>query len=134
MSDYNPLTEMRFLTSDIQKALTSLPSDKATKQALRRAARVLVREAKAWAPVGPEDDIHRGALKRSIHQSKRITRRGLGSYSVSVGPIARGRVQLYRAKMEEEHLYMYRGYQMASQGRMAEEFERTFTSVIKRGR
>jgi hypothetical protein len=134
MSDFHPVTEMRWLERDAMRKLHNLPVNKATQQALRKAARKLVQEARRRAPVYKGDDNRSpsGALRGSVHQSRRIRREGIGTYSVSVGPISRGRVQLYRGTVEARTGFM-RGSYAAAAPVMEAEFVAQFARLTGQG-
>ena len=134
VSDFHPVTEMRWLERDAMRKLHNLPVNKATQQALRKAARKLVQEARRRAPVYKGDDPRspQGALRGSIHQSRRITRSGIGSYSVNVGPISRGRVSLYRGSVEARTGFM-RGAYAQSVTTMEAEFQAQFARLTGQG-
>jgi hypothetical protein len=114
------------------RVLRRLPVDKATQQALRKAARGFVQVARRNAPVASEftnakGKVVRGRLKASIHQSKRIRNPLPHVYSVKAGPMARGRVNLYRGDAERRH-----GYIRGAYGEGAAVAQEAFVSTYRR--
>lgn len=68
-------------------------TDKSTLYALRASGRLIVRKAKANAPVYKGSDpralAEAGNLKKSISNSRTIVHLGVGDYSMKVGPFGR---------------------------------------------
>ena len=117
-------------------------ADKTTMYALRATGRAVAREAKKSVPVysGPDKRVTPGELKKSIKNSRRLTKNGTGDYGLSVGPFGskkkgtavhyrngssgalRG-VPLYRGKIEDRVGYMKRGISDV-------DFRRTFEDAL----
>lgn len=126
------LMQFKWQVRDFERALERLPTDKATQQALRKATRRFVQVARREAPVGGQDDPNRGTLKRSVHQSRRIIKRGVGQFSIYAGPMG-GRANLYRGKAELQRGFVATAYRDAMVS-AREAFEETYAQVLKRGR
>ena len=71
-------------------AEVSRTTDRTTMYALRATGRAMARVAKSRAPVyegpDPRATAESGNLRKSIKNSRRITRLGVGDYSMKVGP------------------------------------------------
>ena len=120
-------------TKEFTDVLKNLPTDKASQQALRKAARKFVQVARRGAPVGDASDANRGALKKSVSQSRRVKKVGLGTFVVNAGPMSRGRVRLYRGQAEQKRGFVATAY--AESAAAAEEaFTETYKRVLSRGR
>jgi hypothetical protein len=115
-----------FSVKEYTDTLRKLPTDNATKQGLRKAARKFVQAQRRGAPV------RRGTLKKSIHQSKQIKRRGLGEFSVNAGPMTRGRVKRYRGIAEGRYSYSAKAY-AESVAASEEIYRSTYESALRRG-
>jgi hypothetical protein len=105
-------------------------TDKATMYGLRTVGRTMQKAIKPKVPVysgtDPRAQAESGNLKKSVRNSKRLVKVGVGDYSLKVGPFGtkkagtavtrhgsgsgqiRG-VQLYRAAQEVRHGYMATG-------------------------
>ena len=98
----------KVFTADWQKAMKDVDRrvDRATMYGLRAVGRRVKQEAKKEVPVVT------GALKASIHSSRRLRPRGPGAYEITVAP--RGYPPTaYAAKIEASHPYMRPAYDRA---------------------
>lgn len=133
MADPGDLVSINIDTRAVSAALDGLQKDidRASKQALRAAARKVVSRAKAVVPVydGDNSAVPKGRLKKAIKQSKQI-RRKPGGFSVSVGPWGTG-VNLYRGKIEARSHFMAQARAEAETA-MIEAYVSTFNAAMSR--
>lgn len=109
--------------------------DRASMQGVRAAGRKVKQTMRKKAPVysGDDDRATPGALKNSVHSSKRLKKEGPSSYSVRVGPMTPAVVP-YRAKAEAKTGFAKAGFEDAAPA-VAEAFDKAYRRVIdKAGR
>ena len=106
--------------------------ERAAKQGLRKAARVVVKQAKSGAPVyaGGDPTVPRGMLRKSVHQSKEF-RRIPGGFNLLVTPFGPQRTRFYAGFQEAEHGYMAAG-RAAGEASAEQIFIDTFDAAIQR--